>query len=182
VTNPQPPSRGSGPIEGSTLDDPQRALIPLRVRRARVDDAGGIARVSVRGWQGAYRGLVPEAYLEALDVEVRRERWRARLEDGVCAFVVEQHGIAGYCRVDPPGEVASLYVLPERRRGGIGSALLAVGLDELRARGAEAATLGVFKANHAARAFYARFGFVADGAEGVDEGTGVDEIRLRVEL
>jgi ribosomal protein S18 acetylase RimI-like enzyme len=154
----------------------------LRVRRALVEDAGGIARVSVRGWQSAYRGLVPDAYLDALDIEERRERWRERLDDGVCAFVVEQHGIVGYCRVDPPSELASLYVLPERRRGGIGSALLAAGLDELRARGAEAATLWVFTVNHAARSFYARFGFVPDGAEGVDGGTGVDEIRLRAEL
>jgi GNAT superfamily N-acetyltransferase len=60
--------------------------------------------------------------------------------------------------------------------------VLAAGLDELRARGAEAATLWVFTANHAARSFYARFGFVPDGAEGVDECTGVDELRLRVEL
>lgn len=154
----------------------------MRVRRARVEDAGGIARVSVRGWQTAYRGLVPDGYLDALDVEERRERWRERLEGGACAFVVEQHGIAGYCRVVPPGEVASLYVLPERRRGGLGAALLVAGLDELRARGGAAATLWVFKANHAARGFYARFGFVPDGAEGVDEGTGVDEIRLRVAL
>jgi GNAT superfamily N-acetyltransferase len=100
------------------------------VRRARVEDAGGIARVSVRGWQSAYRGLVPDAYLDALDVEERRERWRERLEGGVCAFVVEQHGIAGYCRIDPPGDVASLYVLPERRRGGVGAALL----EEIRVR------------------------------------------------
>jgi GNAT superfamily N-acetyltransferase len=157
VTNPQPPSPRSDPIEGSTL-----------------------ARVSVRGWQSAYRGVVPDAYLDALDVEERLERWRERPEDGVRAFVVEQHGIAGYCSIDPPAEVASLYVLPERRRAGIGSALLAAGLDELRARGGEAATLWVFKANHAARAFCARFGLIADGTEG--EGTGVDEIRLRVEL
>jgi ribosomal protein S18 acetylase RimI-like enzyme len=136
----------------------------------------------VRGWRSAYRGLVPDAYLDGLRVEERRERWRERLEDGACAFVLEQHGIAGYCRVDPPGEVASLYVLPERRRGGIGSALLTAGLDELRVRGAVTATLWVFKANHAARAFYARVGFAPDGAEGVDEHTGVDEIRLRVEL
>ena len=75
-----------------------------------------------------------------------------------------------------------LYVLPERRRGGLGSALLTAGLDELHARGGEVATLWVFTANHPARAFYARFGFVPDGACGVDAGTGVDEIRLRVVL
>ena len=135
-----------------------------------------------RAWQTAYRGIVPDDYLDALDVEERRERWRARLEGGDCTFVVEEHGIAGYCRVVPPDVVRGLYVLPERRRGGLGSALLTAGLDELRARGGDVATLWVFTANHPARAFYARFGFLPDGTAGVDEGTGVDEIRLRVAL
>ena len=97
----------------------------LEVRRARVEDAGGIARAWVRAWQVAYRGLVPDEVLDALDVDERRALWRERLEGGDCTFVVEDLGIAGYCRVVPPSEIASLYVLPERRRGGVGSALLA---------------------------------------------------------
>jgi ribosomal protein S18 acetylase RimI-like enzyme len=154
----------------------------MTVRRARPEDAGGIARVWIAAWRIAYRGLVPDTLLDGLSVEERRAHWRARLEAGDTTFVVAQHGIAGYCRVVAPDEVASVYVLPERRHGGLGSALLTAGLDELRARGADHATLWVFKANHAARAFYARFGFVPDGAEGLDEGTGLDEIRLRAAL
>jgi ribosomal protein S18 acetylase RimI-like enzyme len=155
--------------------------VDLRVRRARVEDAGGIARAWVRAWQVAYRGLVPDAVLDALDVEERRTLWRSRLEGGDCAFVFEDLGIAGYCRVLPPSRVASLYVLPERRHGGVGTALLEAGLDELRSHG-DHATLWVFTDNHPARAFYARFGFTPDGAERVDEGTGLAEIRLRAEL
>ena len=142
------------------------------MRRARVEDAGGIARVWARAWQIAYRDLVPDAVLDAVDVEERRERWIARLEDGDRTFVVEELGIAGYCRVVLPSEVASLYVLPERRGGGIGTALLTAALDELRSHGVHA-TLWVFTDNHAARAFYARFGFAPDGAVGTDPGTGL---------
>jgi ribosomal protein S18 acetylase RimI-like enzyme len=155
--------------------------VELRVRRARVEDAGGIARAWVRAWQVAYRGLVPDAVLDALDVDERRALWRERLEGGDCTFVFEDLGIAGYCRVRPPSEVASLYVLPERRQGGVGSALLSAGLDELRSHG-DHASLWVFTDNHPARAFYARFGFTPDGEERVDEGTGLMEIRLRTDL
>jgi GNAT superfamily N-acetyltransferase len=151
------------------------------VRRALVDDAGGIARVWVRAWQIAYRDLVPDVVLDAISADERRERWIARLEAGDRTFVVEDLGIAGYCRVVLPGEIASLYVLPERRRGGIGSALLIAGLDELRAHSVHA-TLWVFTGNHPARAFYTRFGFTPDGAARTDEGTGLEEIRLRAEL
>lgn len=152
-----------------------------RVRRARVDDAGGIARVWVRAWQTAYRDLLPEDYLDGLDVDERRALWRDRLEGGDCTFVVEDLGIAGYCRVRTPNELSSLYVLPERRRGGIGSALLQAAVDELRPH-TDHVTLWVFADNHPARAFYARFAFLPDGAERVDPGTGLSEIRLRAAL
>jgi 2-(1,2-epoxy-1,2-dihydrophenyl)acetyl-CoA isomerase len=151
------------------------------VRRARVDDAGGIARVWARAWQIAYRDLVPDAVLDAIDIDARRERWTARLAEGDYTFVVEDYGIAGFCRVVLPGEVASLYVLPERRHGGLGTALLTAGLDELRSHSVHA-TLWVFTGNHPARAFYTRFGFTPDGAKRTDPGTGLEEIRLRTEL
>jgi len=80
-----------------------------------------------------------------------------------------------------PSEVASLYVLPERRGGGIGTTLLSAALDELRSHSAHA-TLWVFTDNHPARAFYAKSGFTPDGATQTDSGTGLEEIRLRVEL
>ena len=151
------------------------------VRRARVQDAGGIARVWARAWKIAYRDLVPVAVLDAVDVDARRERWIERLDGGDLTFVFEELGIAGYARVLLPSEVASLYVLPERRGGGIGTALLSAALDELRSHSVHA-TLWVFTANHPARAFYAKFGFTPDGAVRVDEGTGLEEIRLRAEL
>jgi GNAT superfamily N-acetyltransferase len=155
--------------------------VSVAVRRARVEDAGGIARVWVRAWQVAYRSLVPDAVLEALSVEEKREHWRARLSDGDHTYVVEEFGIAGYCRIVLPDEVASLYVLPERRRGGLGTALLTAGLHELRAH-SDAAMAWVFADNHAARAFYARFAFAPDGASQLDPGTGLEELRLRVAL
>ena len=150
------------------------------VRRARVEDAGGIARVWARAWQIAYRDLVPGAVLDAVDVDARRERWVDRLEAGDLTFVVEELGIAGYCRVVLPGEIASLYVLPSAAGGGIGTALLTAGLDELRAHSVQA-TLWVFTDNHPARAFYASSGFTPDGG-GRRRGHGPGEIRLRAEL
>ena len=135
----------------------------------------------VRAWQIAYRSLVPATVLDGLSVDEKREHWHARLSDGDVTFVAEQFGVAGYCRVVLPDEVASLYVLPERRRGGLGTALLTTALEELRAH-SSSATSWVFADNHAARAFYTRFGFTPDGARQLDPGTGLDEIRLRVEL
>lgn len=132
----------------------------------------------VRAWQASYRGLVPDEYLDALSLDDRLERWRARLEAGDCTFVIDEDGIAGYCRIVKPDQIASLYILPERRHGGLGGALLRAALEELGPT-PDDVWLWVFKANQAAQAFYARFGFAADGAEGIDPGTGITEIRMR---
>lgn len=48
----------------------------MEVRAASIDDAEAIAVVHVRSWQGAYRALIPDAYLDALSVRRRREIWR----------------------------------------------------------------------------------------------------------
>jgi ribosomal protein S18 acetylase RimI-like enzyme len=155
------------------------------IRAAGPADAEAIAAVWVRSWQTAYRGLVPDAVLDALSLDARRALWRDRLSRGEPALVAERAGaVAGYCRVLSPSrdddagegvaEIAGLYVVPRRR--GLGSALLRAALEPLRGR---QVTLWVFRENHAAQAFYARFGFTPDGAVGFDAKTGLHELRMR---
>jgi hypothetical protein len=47
----------------------------VHVRPARPDDAAAVAGVHVRSWQAGYRGLLPDAYLEALRPEDRMDRY-----------------------------------------------------------------------------------------------------------
>ncbi|MEJ2655397.1 MAG: hypothetical protein P8Z69_08905, partial [Acidihalobacter sp.] len=47
----------------------------MEIRRAVADDARGIAQVHVKSWQAAYRGLLPQSYLDALSVEQREAFW-----------------------------------------------------------------------------------------------------------
>jgi hypothetical protein len=51
------------------------------VRPARAEDAGQIALVHVRSWQGAYRGLIPQAFLDGLDVAERTRTWERALAE-----------------------------------------------------------------------------------------------------
>ncbi len=160
----------------------------MNVRRARPGDAEAIARIWFDAWQRSYKGLVPDAVLEALSVEQRAVYWRSRLRYEDSTLVVGD--IDGYCRAlresrdrdAPPrtGEIASLYVHPDRHRQGRGRALLERALADLG--GCDAVTLWVFEANATARAFYGAFGFAPEGARQLDPGTGVPEIRMRREL
>lgn len=75
-------------------------------------------------------------------------------------------GVIGFCsfwRVLDELHINNLAVLPEFRRHGIGSSLLARALQEGTALGARRATLEVRRSNEAARLLYERFGFTIAG-------------------
>ena len=54
---------------------------PAVIRAARVADAPQIALVHVRSWQCAYRGLLPQVYLDGLDPVQRVGRWERSLAE-----------------------------------------------------------------------------------------------------
>jgi len=167
----------------------------VRVRHAIPQDASAIARVHVRSWQVAYRGLLDDAVLDRLSVEEREVMWRALLSEvgsGSGTLVAEVAAeIVGFCSLMTAGEedggvtcceLAAIYVTPESYRQGIGSALLSRSLEHARSDGCGEMILWVLRDNRPARAFYQRFGFKPDGVEKWDAATGQVEVRLRATL
>jgi len=79
----------------------------------------------------------------------------------------------GTCRDDDTGpevgEVRSLFVASTSWRGGVGKALMAAALDDLRERGYTEAIVWSFAANDRANAFYEAQGFTRDGAERTED-------------
>jgi ribosomal-protein-alanine N-acetyltransferase len=104
---------------------------------------------------------------------VRRERYRAWLAASVTFLLVAEAdgGAVGYALVtfhdrddsnttgDRFAELQSLVVSPERRGGGLGTALLHEVYREVRRRGAEEMVIGVLATNEAALRLYRREGF-----------------------
>ena len=148
------------------------------MRHAEQPDVPAIAGVHVRAWRAAYRGLVHDAVLDSLSVAEREQMWNGLVpgrDDAHVTIVAEIEGeVVGFCSVAAPSrdadapegtaEIPAIYVEPDRRRGGIGAALLDAALVALEAAGWRRVTLWVVATNANARAFYARFGFVPDGA------------------
>ena len=167
------------------------------IRAAVPADARGIAEVHVASWLGAYRGLMPDETLEALDVELRAERWRKALEESSEGALVAEEGgaIYGWATVgrsrdpdagDDVGELYGLYLHPAHWGLGRGRQLHDAALDELRAQGFVEATLWVLESNARARGFYERQGWRTDGSVKSDRvgelRTLVDEVRYRRKL
>jgi GNAT superfamily N-acetyltransferase len=149
----------------------------MRIRPATREDARPIAEVHVASWRQAYRGLLPDDYLEKLSVDERasqRLAWFADPSPGSGVLVAEDRGhLVGFASFGPSrdddapagtGEVPAIYVDPAEVGRGIGRELLAEAEAALRAAGFGRATLWVLEANAPARRFYDKAGWTWDGA------------------
>jgi ribosomal protein S18 acetylase RimI-like enzyme len=140
-----------------------------RIRTAVLADAHAIARVHVQAWHETYRGLVPDALLDALSVERNTGLWQAIIGQGeqVVTHVVEaEAGIVGFgsagkardARLGASGEVSAIYLLAEIKRRGIGRTLFASLLRALAAGGHTTVGLWVLASNAPTRRFYEALG------------------------
>ncbi|MGW2568064.1 N-acetyltransferase family protein [Streptomyces sp. NPDC001537] len=160
-------------------------------------DCERVAEVRVGGWQTAYRGIIPQSYLDTMSVPEDAERRRTHVLERsaeVVNLVAEQDGeIVGWACHGPyrDGEVRTaelelyaLYVAPESYGVGVGRALIEESVRRGTAAGHARVYLWVLKENARARRFYERSGFRPDGAEEPFEVDGVEvpEVRYVREL
>ena len=148
-------------------------------------------RIRVRGWQVAYRHVLPAHELDAMPVDW--SRWERRLADppaGWSTFVAEDDArVVGFASVGPSrdergvGELYAIYVDPDAWSTGAGRALI-LRAEEQLASEYEEATLWVLEDNPRARRFYEVAGWRADGARKVEDRWGVAaaEVRYRKRL
>ena len=163
----------------------------VTVRPATVADAPAMGRLHVRAWQAAYRGHMPDGYLDGLRAADRAAGWERVLgleRDRGVVLVAEQAGeVTGFANVGPAedpvgaGELYAINVDPAHWGTGAGRALLLAAQAELARLGFDETVLWVLPANARARRFYEIAGWVADGSERTMEvlGVVVPEVRYR---
>ena len=104
------------------------------------DDKAAISRIYEASWRSAYRGILPQDYLDSIPAGY----WVPYLEQaGRNVLVMEEDGqligTASYCASRDPslpeyGEVVSIYLLPDWQGMGYGRLLLDAAIAELAAR------------------------------------------------
>ncbi len=162
------------------------------VRDAVPADAYQVARVHVRSWRSAYRGLIAQDYLDSLtpqDWVHRYDFGRMGLRVPSTLVAVADASVCGFastglCRDDDLadlGELMAIYVDPRHLNTGIGRLLIGAARERLRARGFAGAALWVLRENDRARRFYERDGWGPDGARRhrIYGNEPVEEVRYR---
>ena len=89
----------------------------VTLRSAAPPDAGDVARVHVRSWQAAYRGLLPADFLAGLQPADWAAGYTFDAQDPVTTVAVDSRsGIVGFATmsITPPlGRLMAMYVDPD---------------------------------------------------------------------
>jgi len=171
------------------------AYSDMLLRPALPADALAVARVHVRSWQAAYRGLMPGEYLDQLKPEDRAARYDFATRDPEkpqTMLAIEGDQILGFVTTGPSriaelldhGEMYALYLDPEHWGRGIGVSLVEAGRARLKKIGFLKACLWVLEGNVRAERFYVKDGWAPDGERRKETiwGIEVSDCRYRREL
>lgn len=148
----------------------------IDIRKAEARDAGQIAEVHARAWEGAYAGLIPHRALKRMIGRRGQEWWRDAIRRAASVLVVEVGGrVQGYATLGrnrarelaQEGEIYELYLAPECQGIGLGGRLFEAARARLNANGLEGLVVWALEENHGALDFYAGRGG-RDVAEGVE--------------
>jgi GNAT superfamily N-acetyltransferase len=102
------------------------------LRPATLADAADIARVRIESWRATYRGLIPDAYVDGMQVDASTAIWERVLSaaTSVASVFVVAHdatvvGFAAGNRLAEPkydldAELSAVYLRPDYQRAGLG--------------------------------------------------------------
>ena len=164
----------------------------ITLRRASPGDALAIAQVRVDSWRTTYRGMIPDAYLDGMQVDASTAIWDRVLTAGpsttsvfVADYAGEIVGFAGGAMLEQPkhgldAELVAIYLRREFQHAGLGRRFVGAVVEAQRAHGATGLITWVIAGNKAARAFSERLGgellveqpFEWDGMDLVEAGYG----------
>ncbi|MCP3032497.1 GNAT family N-acetyltransferase [Halobacillus sp. A1] len=144
----------------------------MKIRKATVTDAEGVAKVQVDSWHSTYKDIVPDEYLRKMTYESRGKKWKDLISMQPVYIAEDNKGkIIGFSNGGPErtgkypefeGELYAIYILKDHQRKGLGKQLLEPIIQELEDLGIYSMLVLVLEDNHS------RFFYEKVGAEKVD--------------
>lgn len=160
----------------------------VKIRRAVVSDAAGIANAHLNSWREAYAGQLDQDFLDDLHFSFKRRKdhWEEYIPTHPeNVYVAEsKHGIVGFISVNAPGrdedmpewaEVQAIYLLQKFKGKKIGLHLLLAGFEAIKRKGFNKAYCWMLKDNLTAK-FYESSGAKLSGKEKIGPINGKDYV------
>lgn len=147
----------------------------VSARPAVPGDEDAVAQIQLAAW----RTMLGDAAVEALDAEQIRTTWAAAIEspptrqDRLFA-ACDGPDVVGFAALTAGGDIIALEVAPEHRRLGHGSRLLAACIDTLRIRNTAVVRTWAFQGDEAREKFLTTAGFGEGGVRRTIEGPAGD--------
>jgi GNAT superfamily N-acetyltransferase len=174
----------------------RQAVSTPTIRPATPADATAIAQLRIDSWRTTYRGMIPDAYLDGMQLADSVAIWERVLTapaNPASVFVAEdESGLVGFAAGNPrePGplgydaELSAVYLHPLRQREGTGRRLVGAVAAAQRASGATGLIAWVIAGNRGARRFFDALGaellveqpFQWDGMDLVEAGYGFRDL------
>ncbi len=130
------------------------------------DDRMMISKVYEESWKSAYKGIIPQDYLDSIP----QGSWAPNIDNPswttlVCTDNGKIVGTSSFCesrleQFQGWGEIISIYLLPNYIGKGYGKMLMEATLSELKTQGYENVFLWVLEDNMRAKGFYEHYGFL----------------------
>ena len=162
----------------------------MKIRRASIEDAKGIAKVHIDSWQFCYKHIMEDDLLASLNLKSKVKTWESLLtkSDRPTYVAVNSKGsIEGFVilcayrdddlKNQNIGEIAAIYINPFILGTGVGALLFKEGLLQITNLGYSSIALWVLEKNQLGINFYKGFGFSPDGGKKIHPATGLVELR-----
>lgn len=141
--------------------------IKLLIRKAKLEDAAGIAKVHVDSWRTTYKGIVSDTYLDSLSYEEREQNWKRGIEHNHIYIATDFNGeIVGFASggkertgkyVAYKGELYAIYLLEGQQGKAIGRKLFKAVVDDLKEKKLNSMLIWALEENPACL-FYEKLG------------------------
>ncbi|WP_010099459.1 GNAT family N-acetyltransferase [Ornithinibacillus scapharcae] len=151
----------------------------MKVRKASVADARGIAKVQIDSWRTTYRNIVSDEYLNNMNDDDREKRWQTIIPQENVYVVENENGqIVGFSGggiertgnyPEYKGELYAIYLLESYQRKGLGRKLVEPVVEMLKEKGIYSMTVMVL-ADNPSRYFYEALGAKQIGIEKIEIG------------
>lgn len=136
----------------------------LEITNVKKEELKECANISVTSWKETYKNIIDKEYLDNLNIEKRLEKFESNYQTSPFLVAKENNKVVGFCRYrtdtkidkypDIDCELTVLYVKPEFKNQGIGTALFNYVKKELKKEQKQNMLICCLKGNTIGESFY----------------------------